>query len=359
MALPKSTLAWVCNGSKDFNRPIPELLQIKEVPLPKLKLGYALVQVDAAPINPSDVMFIRNQYGVIPKEGDIPGFEGCGTVLAANAGPYGWWLKGKRVSFGGQDGQGSWTQFAVVPIFSCIPVSSKLPVEAAGTLIVNPMTAMGLIKKARKHRVKAMVMNAASSSLGKLIVPLARRHGIQVVGIVRREEAAEPLRRLGAEHVLVSSTDDFLEKFRELANRISATVLLDAVAGEQTGRLLGAMPDRSLAIVYGQMSQQCENGCISFDPDDLVFRQSRIDGYWLTTELHAINGVFTPLLRARTISKLYQRGTIEMGSVHAIPFEDLARFAEEGLRDHKVIYVRGTGADVSGGTKCCELEAKV
>ena len=341
MELPNSTLAWVCNGSKDYNRPIPELLQLKKVPLPKVKLGYALIQVDAAPINPSDVMFIRNQYGVLSKEGDIPGFEGCGTVLAANAGPYGWWLKGMRVSFGGQDGQGSWAQYAVVPVFSCIPVSSKLPVETAGTLIVNPMTAMGLIKKARKHRAKAMVINAAGSSLGKLIVSLARRQGIEVLGIVRRQEAAEPLRRLGAKHVLVSSTGDFLQKFRELVNQISATVLLDAVAGEQTGCLLGAMPDRSVAIVYGQMSQQGEIGTISFDPDDLVFRQKRIDGYWLSTELHGINGVITPLLRARTISKLYQQGIIEMGSFHAIPFEDLARFAQEGVRDHKVVYIRG------------------
>lgn len=340
MELPNSTLAWLCNGSKDYSRPIPELLQIKKVPLPKVKFGYALIQVDAAPINPSDVMFIRNQYGVSPKEGDIPGFEGCGTVLAANAGPYGWWLKGMRVSFGGQNGQGSWAQYAVVSVFSCIPVSSKLPVETAGTLIVNPMTAIGLIKKARKHRAKAIVINAAGSSLGRLIVSLARRQGIEVLGIVRRHEAAGPLRRLGA-HVLVSSTDDFLEKFRELVNQISATVLLDAVAGEQTGDLLGAMPDRSLAIVYGQMSQQGEIGCISFDPDDLVFRQKRIDGYWLSTELHGINGVITPLLRARTISKLTQQGTIEMGSFHAIPFEDLARLAQEGVRDHKVVYIRG------------------
>ncbi len=342
MELPNSTLAWVCNGSKEHDRPISELLEIKKIPLPKIKPGYALIQVDAAPINPSDVMFIRNQYGYLPKEGDIPGFEGCGTVLAANAGPYGWWLKGKRVSFGGQVGQGSWAQYAVVPVFSCIPVSQKLSVEAAGTLIVNPMTAIGLLKKARRHGAKTIVMNAASSSLGRIIVRLARRQGIQVVGIVRRQEAVEPLCKLGAEHVLVSTSENFLASFHALAHQHSATVLFDAVAGEQTGNLLKAMPDRSLAIVYGQMSQQEETGFAIFDPDDLVFRQKRIDGYWLTTELHGFNGIFTPLLRAKTISNLYQRGILELGAIYRVPLEDLARLAQEGVRDHKVVYVRET-----------------
>jgi NADPH:quinone reductase-like Zn-dependent oxidoreductase len=185
-------------------------------------------------------------------------------------------------------------------------------------------------------------MNAASSSLGRIIVRLARRQGIQVVGIVRRQEAVEPLCKLGAEHVLVSTSENFLASFHALAHQHSATVLFDAVAGEQTGNLLKAMPDRSLAIVYGQMSQQEETGFAIFDPDDLVFRQKRIDGYWLTTELHGFNGIFTPLLRAKTISNLYQRGILELGAIYRVPLEDLARLAQEGVRDHKVVYVRET-----------------
>ncbi len=195
MELPNSTLAWLCNGSKDYRRPIPELLQINEVPLPKVKLGYALIQVDAAPINPSDVMFIRNQYGVSPKEGDIPGFEGCGTVLAANAGPYGWWLKGSVSVLADKMAGIVGTVCGGIGVF-VHPRELETSGRNAGTLIVNPMTAIGLIKKARKHGAKAMVINAAGSSLGRLIISLARRQGLEVLGIVRRPEAAETLRRL-------------------------------------------------------------------------------------------------------------------------------------------------------------------
>ncbi len=165
--------------------------------------------------------------------------------------------------FGGQDGQGSWAQYVVVSVFSCIPVSSKLPVETAGTLIVNPMTAMGLIKKARKHGAKAIVINAAGSSLGRLIISLARRQGIEVLGIVRRPEAAEPLRRLGA-HVLVSSTDDFLEKFRELVNQSLRLFCLTPLLVNSRVIYWERCRTVSLAIVYGQISQQGEIGCISF-----------------------------------------------------------------------------------------------
>jgi hypothetical protein len=73
---------------------------------------------------------------------------------------------------------------------------------------------------------------------------------------------------------------------------------------------------------------------------DLIIRQKRIDGYWLTTELHGISGVFTPLLRARTLSNLYKRGIIGAGPIHASTSEDLARLAHEGVSDHKVVCSR-------------------
>ena len=57
-----------------------------------------------------------------------------------------------------------------------------------------------------------------------------------------------------AEHVLDSSQPDFDEKLKELANKMGATVALDAVAGDLPGRLLAAMPVNAIVINYGRLS---------------------------------------------------------------------------------------------------------
>ena len=328
MKLPTTTLAWTHTGVTGRDAKLADLLRLEEKKLPKLGLGMALIQVEGSPVNPSDVMYIRGLYGMQPKVGEVPGFEGCGTVLAANAGPYGWWLKGRRVSFGSQEGHGAWTQFAVVPVFSAIPIRKDLPVPCAATLIVNPMTAIGLIARAKRHKTGAVVVNAAGSTLGRYLLALAKYEGLRFIGIVRREESVNELLQMGADHVLVASDDDFMDRFASTCRDLDARVLMDAVAGEQTAQLIHAMPDRTLAIVYGTLSEEQTESQpkvvrATFDADGLVFRRQQVEGYWLTHELHGFNGVFTPLIRARMISKMYKKGLFSLGGFKPTALEDL------------------------------------
>lgn len=338
--LPRVTQAWVYNGCGDPDGPLNGLLRLEQKALPALKPGFALVRVDAAPVNPSDLMYIRGRYGVQPHAGSVPGFEGCGTVLAANAGPYGWWLKHRRVSFGSQDGNGSWVQYIVVPIWECIPVPNELPVTTAATLCVNPMTAIGLLDRVHRHRAKAFVMNAAGSALGRYVLALAQQRGPEMIGLVRRSQTAEALRQAGARHVLVSSEADFWHRLEQLCHQLRPTVLLDAVAGESTAELMRVMPDKSLAIVYGQLSQKQARGQVTFDPSDLVFRQQRVEGYWLTHELQGVNGIIRPLRRARQIIKAYQRNLFSTDFVQAVELEALVEAAEQGIPDVKLLFVQ-------------------
>ena len=49
---------------------------------------------------------------------------------------------------------------------------------------------------------------------------------------------------------------------------LGATILFDAVAGELTGKIMKAMPNKSKAYVYGALSMApCQIGA-----DDLIFR---------------------------------------------------------------------------------------
>ena len=77
---------------------------------------------------------------------------------------------------------------------------------------------------------------------------------------------------------LDSSDPAFLQTLQSKAADLQATVLFDAVAGELTGRLLTAMPDSSVAIVYGSLSLQ-HIGRIH--PVDLIFKRKSMRGFHL------------------------------------------------------------------------------
>ena len=61
-----------------------DALTVGEMDVPVLKRGQVLVKIAAAPINPADSAFIRGFYARKPLP-TVPGLEGTGTVVEANA----------------------------------------------------------------------------------------------------------------------------------------------------------------------------------------------------------------------------------------------------------------------------------
>ena len=58
-----------------------DVIEAAEFVTPRLDAGQALVEVLAAPINPSDVLTLTGEYGVLPPLPAIGGSEGVGRVV--------------------------------------------------------------------------------------------------------------------------------------------------------------------------------------------------------------------------------------------------------------------------------------
>src|SRR5574341_1806975 len=245
----------------------PESLALVEKPVPRPNKGQVLVHIAAAPINPSDLMFLRGHYANPKKLPVVAGFEGSGTVVAAGGGFIGRMLVGKRVACAAPfDGDGTWAEYMVTSEKFCIPLRRGISLEQGATLIVNPLTAWALMDMAKRGRHRAVVQNAAASALGRMILRLGHRLGIPVIHIVRRQEQVELMRSLGANHVLNSSETNFDADLKKISHERQASLALDAVAGEMTGRLLSAMPHGGRVIVYGALSEQA----CQIDPRSLI-----------------------------------------------------------------------------------------
>jgi NADPH2:quinone reductase len=278
-------------GSADTN--IPNMMQVAQIeqdggpivirrlPVPKPGRGQVLVRMAASTINPSDIGFLsgRGTYDG-RKLPVIPGIEGSGTVVAAGSGLLAKFMNGKRVACSKlPTGNGTWAEYMLTKASLCVPLQKRVPLEDGATLVVNPMTALVFFEiiKAGKHA--AFVNTAAASQLGRMLLRLSQARYIPLINVVRREEQAGLLRSLGAEHVLVSTEADFDQKLTELTHRLNATLILDAISGDFTQRLIDASPAGSLILLYANLS----DSPVKFLPNSLWLHDRRVEGFYLGT----------------------------------------------------------------------------
>src|SRR5215813_11388080 len=286
---------------QDYNGK-PDSLRVAEVPAPRPGSGEVLVKVFASPVNPSDLLFIRGLYGFKKPLPAVPGFEGSGTVVEAGPGLMSRFLKGRRIACAAADPKvtgGMWAEYVVTPAQFCVPLRKNVDLEQGSALLINPMTAWGLIHEARRGRHRAVVQTAAASALGRMIVRLGKRFSIPVINVVRRGEQVELLREQGAEYVVNSSEPEFDTRLRELCHQLGASIGFDAVAGEMSARVLRAQPQGSRLLVYGALSLQASQA----DPASLIFERKRLEGFWLTAWLRS-RTLLGQLRLARQIQEL-------------------------------------------------------
>ncbi len=248
----------------------------RELDVPEPGDGEVLVRITMASVNPSDLHFMKGEYGVPRRPGIPAGFEAVGQVVKAGAGGEG--LVGKRVSCFGS-ASGVWADYAVAAAVTCVPLRDDVRDEDAAALLVNPLTAIGMYEEATANGNDAFIMTAAASQLCKLIAGLAEADGKQAISIVRRDEQIEPIRSYGSAHILNCRAEGFAGELGKLMKELKPRVLLDAVADQISSSIFTAMPNRGRWIIYGKLATELPK---LEQPGQMIFMNKRIEGFWLT-----------------------------------------------------------------------------
>jgi len=247
-----------------------------ELDVPEPQDGQVLVCTIMASVNPSDMHFIKGEYGVPRRKGTPAGFEAVGEVVKAGKGGEG--LIGKRVGFFGS-ASGVWADYAVSEGSMCVPVMDAVRDEDAAALLVNPLTAIAIYELAKKHGNECFIMTAAASQLCKLIAGLAKEDGTKIISIVRRDEHVEKLGKYGSTHVLNCKADDFERTVQSLINEHKPRVMLDAVGDQVSSDIFITMPSGARWVVYGKLSS--DNPSLA-QMGQFIFMDKKIEGFWLT-----------------------------------------------------------------------------
>ncbi|MGJ8669007.1 MAG: zinc-binding dehydrogenase [Oceanococcus sp.] len=313
-------------------------LSIETTDIPSCADDEVLVRVEAAPLNPSDqaVMFAFADLSTARQSGndsapvieaDIPkrampmlktrigksmpiGNEGAGTVIATGAKTQG--LLGKTVA---TMAGGMYSEFRMAKAKDCLPVAPGVSADQAASSVVNPMTALCMTEVMRREGHTALIHTAAASNLGQMLNRICLADGIAIVNIVRKQEQANILKELGAEHICNSSEPSFMQDLSEAIAATGATLCFDATGGgDLASQVLTAMEiaqnrDNKNYSVYGSttLKQVYQYGFLDRAPTVLQHSYGMawsVSGFLLPNYLAKLGPETTLQLFGRVLSEL-------------------------------------------------------
>ncbi len=249
-----------------------EYIALETLPVPTPTAGQVLIKLRAASVNPSDLHFIKGEYGQPRVKGAAAGFEGCGDVVAGVDK-----LISKRVAFVAASA-GAWAEYVIADAMTSIPLRSDISDEDGAAQIVNPLTAMAMVDIASKAG-DSFVISAATSQLGKLMIGLAKDMGLNAIALVRRENAIAPLLAMGAAAVIVTTANSFRSDFETASRTLKPRVFLDSVCDQTSETVFTLMPNAARWVCYGKLSSEAP---VLTQMGQFTFMGKQIEGFWLT-----------------------------------------------------------------------------
>ena len=286
--------------------------------------GEVLVDVEAFPINPVDLLTIAGTYASRPQLPAIPGSEGLGKIVRTGPG-VSHLEPGDRVLLMGRE---NWMQRKRVKAGEVLPVEVYADPLQLAMLKVNPATALLMLKRYRQLGAGDwLIQNAANSGVGSNLIALAKADGVRTVNVVRREELAAPLKSLGADVVVVDGAD-LADRVREATQGAEIPLAIDAVAGEATGRMAECLTEGGVVVNYGLLSgKPC-----AINPFQIVFRQISLTGFWLVKFLGAMSNeervaLYRDLADRIKIGALH----VEIAAVYGV--DDIKKALEHASRE--------------------------
>ncbi len=275
-----------------------DVLKVEDVPTPKPKPGHVLVKVLAAGVNRLD-HYLR-EGSVVPELPfpHILGADAVGEVFALGRNVTGREI-GERVivvpGFALDDAEadirptvtapsfalpglhitGTYAQYIEVPARALVKDETGLGAEEVATLPVVLATAVHAVKGV--GQVKAgdkVLIHAGASGSGSMLIQVAKALGAEVATTVRDDAKGAFAKQAGADLVINTRNEDFVERVKEWTGGQGADVVIDNLGGDVLAKSIEAAKAQGVIVAFGFAA----GPEVRFDVRSLFFAQKQLKG---------------------------------------------------------------------------------
>lgn len=239
----------------------PEVVQIKDVPMPVPKAGELLVESRAATVNSGDARLralrvprgmsalVRVTMGVTKPRRPVLGFEAAGRVTEVASGVTDF-QPGDRVVASRGFRFGCHAEYITVAEHGQVArIHDNVGFDEAVSLCFGGSTVLHFFERARLAAGDSILINGASGAVGTVAVQLARHRGAEVTAVCSGANA-EIVRDLGADRVIDYATEDFTQ------NGHRYDVVMDAHGNAPYSRVKDSLkPGGRFVMVVGDLFQ--------------------------------------------------------------------------------------------------------
>ncbi|MDR3097856.1 MAG: zinc-dependent alcohol dehydrogenase family protein [Paraburkholderia sp.] len=313
-----------------------EVLQIDSVDVPAPRAGEVQIRVKAIGLNRAEVMYRSGEYTYAPRFPAGLGYEGSGVIEAVGSGVSGF-APGDAVSvvpaFSFLE-YGMYGELVNAPAHAVVKNPAGLSFEEAAATWMMYTTAWGaLIELGGLKQGEAVLVGAASSSVGLAAIQIANSVGAMPIALTRSAKKREALLQAGAKHVIAGGGPELTKQVLELTGGTGAHVAFDPVGGPEAAHQLRALARQGMFFQYGALDTRE----LSVPVMDLLARHLTVRGY----ELFEITTDAARLERAkRFITEGLASGALKPAIDRTFPFERIAdahRYMESGDQVGKIV----------------------
>lgn len=206
----------------------PDVLQVKQIPVPTISENQTLIKVKGVGINPIDGYLRNGSHFTKPTLPMILGKEISGIVLQIDE-PYPRFQVGDRVFCGIESG--GYAEYAVANASNCYPLTDKLTFHEGAAIYITYFGAYrGLVIRGHMKQDDLVLIHGASGSLGFAAIQVAKAFGASVVASVGDDDAKKIATEAGADLVVFHNNRTYLSDALRIRGKLGFNVIFEIIA---------------------------------------------------------------------------------------------------------------------------------
>ena len=275
-----------------------DVLKYEDIETPIPRSGYVLIKVLATGVNRFDC-YIR-EGSVAPKLPfpHILGFDAAGEIASLGEGVTDFEIGERVIPMPGYPAKeedfnirpaitapsfilpglsvwGTYAQYMEIPARWVLKDLTGLKPEEVATLPVPLATGVRSVKVIGEVKAgdKVLIHSGASAS-GSLQIQIAKALGATVATTVRDDAKGEYAKSLGADLVINTRAEDFVERVKQWSGGLGADVVVDNLGGNVLSKSIDAVKPLGIVVAFGFVA----GTEVTFNIRDFFFAQKQLRG---------------------------------------------------------------------------------